>query len=106
MSNPVRIALAGIAGSGEHYLEAILHQPRDTGARLVGVADPAAYRCELLAELKDRGIPVYDQMEALLADVPVDLMMIVTPIYLHASQTCLALEQGANVLCEKPLASS
>src|SRR4051812_30507777 len=92
MSNPVRVALAGIAGYGDAYLQALLHNPRAAGARLVAVADPASSHCTRLTELQQRGIPIYRDAEALLADTSVDLMMIATPIYLHASQTCLALE--------------
>ena len=33
-------------------------------------------------------------------------MLIVTPIHLHAEHTCFALRNGANVLCEKPLAGT
>ena len=108
MSRFVNVALAGIAGYGDLYLEALLHHPRssEANARLVAVADPASHRCERLHELKARGIAIYDQLDSLLAAHRVDLVMIATPIYLHASHTCLALEHGANVLCEKPLASS
>jgi predicted dehydrogenase len=106
MGSQVNVALAGIAGYGEQYLEALLSNPHDAPARLVGVADPAAHRCSHLGELQKRRIPIYAELDALLDERSVDLMMIVTPIHLHAAQTCLALEHGANVLCEKPLASS
>src|SRR5580765_5282688 len=96
----VKVALIGIAGYGDHYLEALLHNPRAGGARLVAVADPAAHRCTRLPELRQLGIPIFADLESLLANVPVDLVMIATPIHLHAAQTCLALNHGVNVLCE------
>jgi predicted dehydrogenase len=102
----VKVALIGIAGYGDHYLEALLHNPRASGARLVAVADPAAHRCTRLPELRQLGIPIFADLESLLTNVPVDLVMIATPIHLHAAQTCLALDHGVNVLCEKPLASA
>ena len=56
----------------------------------------------------DGGIPLYSTMNELFdaARLPIDLMLIVTPIHLHAEHTRLALQQGCNVLCEKPLAGT
>lgn len=42
----------------------------------------------------------------MLASVPLDLVSITTPPYLHHEMTLAALEAGAHVLCEKPLAMS
>jgi len=107
MNQPiVKVALIGISGYGDHYLEALLHNPRASGARLVAVADPAAHRCTRLPELRQLRIPIFVDLESLLTNVAVDLVMIATPIHLHAAQTCLALGHGVNVLCEKPLASA
>jgi predicted dehydrogenase len=35
-----------------------------------------------------------------------DLVILATPIHLHAEQTCLALAHGSHVLCEKPLCAT
>lgn len=103
----VNIALAGIAGYGDAYLEAILPKQESVGARLVGVVDPQPQRCKRLDELNARHIPIHATMQSLFAqERNIDLMLIVTPIHLHATQTCFALEQGANVLCEKPIAGT
>jgi predicted dehydrogenase len=111
MTHEVKVALAGIAGYGDSYLEALLHNPRTaaSGARLVGVADPAPQRCRKLDELRDRDIPVHASLDDLFdaaGPAGIDLMLICTPIHLHARQTCLALRRGASVLCEKPLAGT
>lgn len=100
---PINIALAGIAGYGDLYLESILARSEAAGAVLVGVVDPSPQRSLRLDELRSRGVPVHASMESLFAASSVDLMTISTPIHLHAPQTCFALERGANVLCEKPL---
>src|SRR5256885_1619162 len=63
-------------------------------------------RCRRLAELHDGKVPIHATLRSLFAQTSVDLMLIVTPIHLHASQTCFALENGANVLCEKPVAGT
>jgi predicted dehydrogenase len=49
---------------------------------------------------------VFANLSGLFARTQVDLLMVVTPIQVHAPQTCYALGHGANVLCEKPLAGS
>lgn len=109
MSSTVTIGLAGIAGYGEMYLEALLPRLSEIDARLVGAVDPMPERCKRLAQLKAAHVPIYST-EAELFDTAggdgIDLMLIVTPIHLHAPQTILALNRGANVLCEKPAAGT
>jgi predicted dehydrogenase len=102
----VHVALAGIAGYGDSYLQALLSKQSENGMRIVGVVDPAPSRSMRLEELKQRRIPVYDNLVALFGENRIDLMMIVTPIHLHAPHTCFALQHGANVLCEKPVAGT
>jgi predicted dehydrogenase len=102
----VNVALAGISGYGDAYLDVLLAGGRANGARLVGVVDPHPQRCRHADELRRAGTPVYASVEALFDVQPVDLLMVVTPIHLHAPITCLALERGMNVLCEKPLAGT
>jgi predicted dehydrogenase len=103
----VNIALAGIAGYGDAYLEALLPKQDALGAKLVGVVDPQPQRCKRLDELQRRDVPIHASMGELFDRSPaIDLMLIVTPIHLHATQTCFALERGAHVLCEKPLAGT
>ena len=108
VSSVVNVALAGIGGYGDSYLEALLNDPRASRVRLIGVADPAPQRCRRLNDLRARNIPIHPSIQSLFAapPVPIDLMMIVTPIHLHANHTCFALERGASVLCEKPLAAT
>src|SRR6476469_7602741 len=108
----VNVALAGISGYGDLYLESLLNDPRAAGIRLVGVVDPMPQRCRRLDELKERGVPLLPNVQNLFTKSqnngigPIDLMMIVTPIHLHAPHTCLALSRGTSVLCEKPLAGN
>src|SRR6476646_4551079 len=106
MSGSIKVALAGIAGYGDFYLDELLPKAEKAGARLVGVVDPLPQRCRRLGELSARGIPLHSTIQSLFAATPVDLMMIATPIHLHAPQTCFALARGASVLCEKPLAGT
>src|SRR5690349_13201990 len=106
MGAPVKIAVAGICGYGDSYLAALLPHEHTRGYKIVGVVEPMPQRCRRLAELASRGIPLFASIENLFAQTGVDLMCIVTPTHLHAPHTCYALKQGANVLCEKPVAGT
>jgi len=106
MRHKVRVALVGIAGYGDLYLETLLSQSRRDNVELVGCVDTTPQRSGRLGELTQRKIPVHCTVDRLFQETALDLAMIATPIHLHASHTCAALLAGANVLCEKPLAGS
>lgn len=101
----IEIVLAGIGGYGGSYLAALLAAPAEQAVRLVGAVDPAPERCGRLDELKERGVPIYDDLADFYSERTADLAVIAAPIHLHAPCTCLALSRGSSVLCEKPLAA-
>ncbi len=103
---PVRVLLGGIGGYGNMYVHAMLDHGAGYGAELVGAADPAPQSCQRLEELKARGIPVLASFDEAVATIPADLVVLSTPISLHAPHSCAALARGAHVLCEKPLCAS
>lgn len=77
----------------------------DTRAELVAFADPAKARHK---EIRARFGPITgytDYREMLAAECP-DVVSVCTPNALHARMTIDALEGGAHVLCEKPLATT
>jgi predicted dehydrogenase len=93
-----------MGGYGASYLKDLLsQQPTDT-MRFIAAADPVPSHCEFLSEVQSRRIPVYPTLEALLAQVTPDLVVLSTPPQLHAEQVILSLGQGCHVLCEKPVA--
>lgn len=100
------IAFVGIGGWGARNLKAGLENPNRADIRIVGAIDPAPQKCPHFDELVSREIPLFDTLEAFFAAAGADLVILSTPIHLHADQTCLALSHGANVLCEKPLCST
>jgi predicted dehydrogenase len=102
----VTIALVGIGGYGETYLNELLPGRIDQDVRLVAGIDPQPERCSRLAELKAAGIPLFSDLESFYRSSTADLVVISAPIHLHAPLTCTALSHGSNVLCEKPLAGS
>ena len=106
MEKEVTIALVGLGGYGLVYLEGLLDAPKDTAFRIVGGIDPEPHRCTRLPELDRMGVPVYATMEDFYRQHRADLVIISSPIHKHCQQTCFALEQGSDVLCEKPLGAT
>jgi predicted dehydrogenase len=107
MSATINVALVGIGGYGDHYLAALFDRPADDAVRLVGVVEPAPERARRLPDLRQRQVPIHADLDALYADGPhPDLIMLATPIHLHAPHTCAALARGSHVLCEKPVGAT
>jgi len=102
----VKVGLVGLGGYSAFYLNRLLDQGDQFGARLVGAMDPLAEHCPRLHELRRRRIPVFADMERLLREQAMDLCIVSSPIPFHAEQSIAALEAGAHVLCEKPAAAT
>jgi predicted dehydrogenase len=95
---------AGIIGTGfmgVAHTEAL----RRLGVDVVGVAGSSPERARAKAA-KALLPPVYDSVEALLADPAVTVVHVTSPNQVHASQVRAALDAGKHVVCEKPLAVS
>lgn len=105
MSKELRVVLSGLGGYGLHYLKYLLDKA-PSHVRLVAGVDPAPQRCSRLDDLQARDITVCSSLEDAFRDGSVDLTIIAAPHHYHAAQTCLALEQGSHVLCEKPLCAA
>ncbi len=91
---------AGMIANSAH-IPAYKAYPEDFN--IAAIFDISAEAAEKAA--KEHGIPnVYTDAEAMLREQKPDLVSICAPNMLHKKYTLLALEHGANVLCEKPLA--
>ena len=106
MPEPVSVVLVGLGGYGEVYLNALLDQAQGRRCHLVGAVDPKPERCERLEQLRADSVPLFDSLDDFYSTRRADLAVISSPIQHHAPQTCLALENGSNVLVEKPAAAS
>ena len=70
----------------------------------VGVADILEDRAKLVAD--SEGIPnAYGEWEEMLSELELDVVSVCTPNSYHKEQTIAALQAGAHVLCEKPVAT-
>jgi predicted dehydrogenase len=71
----------------------------------VGAVSRRPEKSPAKAQLDEKGVPIYPTMEAFFAEKEADLAILSSPIHLHCPQTCFALKNGANVLCEKPVSA-
>lgn len=97
---PVRVAVIG-TGFG-----ALVQIPGFQLCDDVEVVAVASGRIERARQVADRyRIPhAFDDYRAMLDAVPIDLVSVVTPPYLHYPMVMAAIERGKHVLCEKPFA--
>ena len=98
----VKILCVGIGGYANVYLESLLNSARDD-FEIVGLVDISMEYCKFKEVLKN--VPFYSTMEDFYKEHNADLCLITTPIHLHTRQILCALQNGSNVMCEKPLSS-
>lgn len=97
----VRLGLIGCGKIGQRHLQALTHLPE---AVLVATADTDLARAEAAAVPFDAR--AFGSPEALIAAGGVDAVIVATPSGYHPDLAQLAMEQGLDVLVEKPLALS
>ncbi len=106
MKTQVSILLVGIGGYANYVVEELLNKSEREKVLIDGVVDPYPESCRSLSEIKRNNIPVYTTIEqAYGVNIP-DIAVISSPINFHCYQTCFALSQGSNVLCEKPISAT
>ena len=94
----LNIALIGCGAIGKRHCEYI-----DKYAELVAVCDIEEEKAKEMAN-KYNCRKYYNILDLLENEKNLDLLSICTPNYLHAEHTVLGLQNGINVLCEKPMA--
>jgi predicted dehydrogenase len=104
-----RIALIGISGYGRIHLH-LARECRDRGEAVIVAAtiiNPGE-EADNVAELRAHGCAIYADYEEMLRRHAgeIDLCLIPTGIHWHSRMSIAALQAGANVLVEKPLAAS
>ncbi|MFW6308514.1 MAG: Gfo/Idh/MocA family protein [bacterium] len=106
MNKPVEILLVGIGGYGNKYLEA-LTENYDSGKYILkGAVEPYPEKCRYIDFFNNNNLEIYATLEDFYEQHSADLAVISSPIHYHKSHTLQALENGSNVLCEKPISAT
>jgi predicted dehydrogenase len=103
---PVRVAVLGAGGVAQSkYLPAIAQlRSRWEPVELVGLSTLSARDVDKLSSLW--GAPVYSDSTSLLRELQPDAVVVTSSDDAHAELALAALEAGAHVLVEKPMATS
>src|SRR5689334_1078888 len=101
-AQPVRCGLVGFGAWGQHRAQSIAAPPE---ARLAAIAAPSASSRAAAARAHPQA-KIYADHCAMLAEVKLDIVDIVTPSHTHFEIATAALDAGCHVLLEKPMALS
>lgn len=101
-SSPVRFGLVGFGAWGQFHAASIAGNP---DAELVAIAAPSAASREAAAKAHPRA-RIFSDHRAMLAEVKLDLVDVVTPSHTHLEIATDALNAGCHLLLEKPMALS
>ena len=105
--SPTTVAVVGIGGYGEVYVRALLDDAAGRPVTFVAGVDPYPQRSPRVGDLHARRVPVFPSLSAMYdAGLTPDLIVLASPLPLHAEQAVLALGRGSHVLCEKPIAAT
>ena len=99
---PLRAGVIGVGMMGLHHVR-VWDESVD-GVSLVAVADPNAEAAR--SAVQARSARPFDDPDRMLAESGLDLVSVVAPTGLHVPVTLAALEAGAHVLVEKPIAAT
>lgn len=100
MKSQVKPLAWGMVGAGriaQSYAEAFASA---RGARLVAISDTHELAARRLA--KAAGCASFDSHHSMVAEVPLDAVLVCTPPHVHAAVCGDLLQSGIPVLCEKP----
>lgn len=104
MPEKITIAVVGMGGYGNYYVQAVIEKGDEFGICCVGMVDIFPEKSPLYTQVLEQGIPIFRSLEDLYDVCTPQLIIISTPIQFHCSQACYAMEHGSHVLCEKPAA--
>jgi predicted dehydrogenase len=99
----VRVGIVGCGQMGQWHLDAYRRLP---DVELVAVADENVARARAFANQIGAGASAHASYTAMLESAALDAVSICTPPSTHRAVALAALEAGAHVLCEKPLAAT
>jgi predicted dehydrogenase len=102
MTDKLRVAILGAGWAGELHAKAFGLHP---DVELVAVCSRTEARAREMADAFGIG-KVHTSLTAMLSEVEPDVVTVATPPSVHAEMTLAAIDAGAHVLCDKPIATS
>ncbi|MHB1497895.1 MAG: Gfo/Idh/MocA family protein, partial [Acidimicrobiales bacterium] len=100
----INVGIVGVGNIAPHHLEAYLSFPER--CRVVALADIVPEKCSKAVERFGLEASTFDSHRRLLEEADVDLVDVCTPPSTHAEIAVDALQNGRNVVVEKPMAAS
>ncbi len=100
MTNQVRLGIIGLGQQGGMYAS-LINDGRVPHMMIGAICDIDPAKREL-ARTTYPGVPVYDDLDTLLASGDVDAVVTTTPHYFHPEMGIAALKAGLHVLVDKP----
>ncbi len=98
------VVLVGIGGYGGLIAEDTVKNATSYGCCVVGAVDPFFENSPVFGTCKEKNIKLFRDIKDFYAENTADVAIISTPIHLHREQCICAMENGSDVLCEKPIA--
>ena len=107
MSEPLKIAVAGLGRMGWIHAQNVIELARETGAcALAGVADANPDRRQKFADAYGLAVPIFTSVDELAAAKVCQSTIVVTPTENHRAHATQLIAAGHRVLVEKPLTGS
>ncbi len=106
MSKIFSVLIVGMGGYGANYVNEFLDNNDRDDYKIVAMVDPYPENCPRVDEIRKKGIAIFSSMEEFFENNSADYVCISSPIQYHSRQTIIALENGAGVICEKPLSAT
>jgi predicted dehydrogenase len=104
MSEPLKLAVAGVGRMGQIHALHVVELARETGrCALAALVDVDVDRARRFASENGCDIPVFKSVEELAEADVCDATVVVTPTDLHREHTATLVNAGQRVLLEKPL---
>lgn len=101
MDNPVRVAVIGVGSMGRNHAR-VYHELE--GAQLIAVVDADQARAEEVG--RAFAVPAYRDYQQMLEQQRPEAVSVAVPTALHETVSLAALEAGAHILIEKPIAAT
>lgn len=104
---PLKVAIAGLGGYANAHHQVFQHLEKNGETRLIATCDPALPKlgdaCQRL-DFAARGISTYTDFTEMMQrhGAELDLMVIATPVHLHAPMHAACVEAGIACYLEKP----